>query len=230
MADKLAILALLLVLSFSGCNDKSNAKTSAGENASNLTREIKMADILEPIHGISFEDYAQMAMKLTSGASEEQICKAMGIDSAVWDEVNTLWTQRMKEDATFKLVTLYGQYWSAGVTNPKLANLEANVSPEGKANLERIKTDRYFYEELCGARNAAYAYGLDGAQWILENFGITLGDFQSVAMQYMSKRANGEEDIVETKEFLEYQQEKQKEYEAKFAAQRGGDIAGDIEF
>ncbi|MDR2081726.1 MAG: hypothetical protein LBP54_07585, partial [Campylobacteraceae bacterium] len=146
-----------------------------------------MANNLEPIHGISFEDYAQMAIKLTSGASEEQICKAMGIDRAVWDEVNTLWIQRMSEDSTFELVTLYGQYFAQGVTNPKLLNLETNVSQEGKANLERLKTDRYFYEELAGARNAAYAYGLDGAQWILENFGITLGDFQSVAMQYMPK-------------------------------------------
>ncbi|MDR2638226.1 MAG: hypothetical protein LBC09_00130 [Helicobacteraceae bacterium] len=188
-----------------------------------------MADNLEPIHGISFEDYAQMVIKLTSGASKEQICEAMGIDLVVWDEINTLWIQRMTEDSSFKLAQLYGQYFAKGVTNPKLVNLEANISPEGKANLERIKNDRYFYEELCGARNAAYSYGLDGAQWILENFGISLGDFQSVGMQYMSKRLKGE-DFMETKAYIEYQQEKQKEYEAKFAAERGGNVADDIEF
>ncbi|MDR2122469.1 MAG: hypothetical protein LBP34_05020 [Flavobacteriaceae bacterium] len=153
----------------------------------------------------------------------------MGIDSAIWDEVNTLWGQRMAEDSTYQLMILYGQYFAAGVTNPKLLNLETNISAEGKSNLERIKTDRYFYEELCGARNAAYTYGLDGAQWILENFGISLGDFQSVAMQYMPKDASSEE-LMEKKEFLEYQQEKQKEYEAKFAAERGGNVADDIEF
>jgi hypothetical protein len=189
-----------------------------------------MADNLEPIHGISFEDYAQMAIKISSGASSEQVSRAMGIDAAVWDEVNTLWIQRMSEDTTFQLMQLYGQYFAAGITNPKLINLDTGISPEGKANLERIKSDRYFYEELCGARNAAYAYGLDGAQWILENFGISLGDFQSVAMQYMSKRTSGEEDSMQTKEFLEYSQEKQKEYEAKFAEERGGDVADDIEF
>jgi hypothetical protein len=167
---------------------------------------------------------------LAGGTNEEQICAAMGIDRAVWDEVNTLWTQRMTEDKTFELIRLYGEYFARGVTNPKLINLEANISPEGKINLERIKTDRYFYEELCGARNAAYTYGLDGAQWILENFGITLGDFQSVGMQYMSKRNEGEEDWAQTAEYLEYQQEKQKEYEAKFALERGGNVADDIEF
>jgi hypothetical protein len=189
-----------------------------------------MANNLEPIHGISFEDYAQMVIKLSSGVSEESICKAMGIDAAVWDEVNTLWAQRMTEDSSFQLVTLYGQYFAAGVTNPKLANLDTNISAEGQSNLDRLKNDRYFYEELCGARTAAYNYGLDGAQWILDNFGIGLGDFQSVAMQYMSKRTNGSEDIMETKAFLDYQREKQEEYEAKFAAERGGNVADDIEF
>ncbi|MDR0664238.1 MAG: hypothetical protein LBF86_01765 [Helicobacteraceae bacterium] len=184
-----------------------------------------MAENLEPIHGVSFEDYTQMVIKIAGGTSEENVFKAMGIDKAVWDEINTLWIQRMGEDP--KVIALYGQYFAAGVTNPKLLSLEANISPEGKANLERIKTDRYFYEELCGARNAAYAYGLDGAQWILDNFGIGLGDFQSVAMRYMPKSS---EDFMETKEFIEYQQEKQKEYEAKFAAERGGGIADDIEF
>jgi hypothetical protein len=171
-----------------------------------------------------------MAIKLASGANLESVCKAMGVDAAVWDELNTLWPQRMAEDPTFELAMLYGQYFAAGVTNPKLLNIETNISPEGKANLERLKNDRYFYEELCGARTAAYNYGLDGSQWILENFGIGLGDFQSVAMQHMAKRTNGSEDIMETKEFLEYQQEKQKEYEAKFAAERGGNVADDIEF
>jgi hypothetical protein len=46
----------------------------------------------------------------------------------------------------------------------------------------------------------------------------------------MSKRTNGSEDIMETKEFLDYQREKQEEYEAKFAAERGGNVADDIEF
>jgi hypothetical protein len=189
-----------------------------------------MGNNLEPIHGISFEDYAQMAIKIASGASVESVCEAMGIEVSIWDEVNTLWPQRMQEDSSFELVMLYGNYFAAGVTNPKLVNLGTNISAEGKRNLERIKNDRYFYEELCGARTAAYNYGLDGAQWILDNFGISLGDFQSVAMQHMAKRSNGSEDIMETKAYIEYQQEKQKEYEAKFAAERGGDIADDIEF
>jgi hypothetical protein len=205
-------------------------KNSTLNERTNSTQENEMTANLEPIHGISFEDYAQMVVKIANGTSKESVCAAMGVDGVIWDEVNTLWAQRMKEDESFQLITLYGQYFAAGVRNPKLVNLDANVLAEGNSNLERLKNDRYFYEELCGARGAAYKYGLDGAQWILENFGIGLGDFQSVAMQHMSKRGSGEEDIMQTKAFLDYQQEKQKEYEAKFAAERGGNVADDIVF
>jgi hypothetical protein len=188
-----------------------------------------MGNYLEPVHGVSLRDYAAMAKKIASGVDAGAVCKAMGIDSAVWDEINTVWIQRMAEDPSFEVTVLYGKYFAEETANPKLEHLKAEASPEGAANLERLKTDRYFYEELCGARNAAYNYGLDGAQWILEQFGVNLADFQSVAMQYMAER-NKNWDTEEIHEFINYQQEKQKEYEAKFAAERGGNVADDVEF
>jgi hypothetical protein len=185
--------------------------------------------LLEPIHGISLKDYAAMAVKMSQGIDYKEVCKAMGIEPAVWEEINTLWPKRMQEDSSFTVTTLYGQYFMEGADHPKLQNLQANISDEGKANLEKIKTDRYFYEELCGARQAAYEYGLDGAQWILDNYGVTLGDFQSVAMQWMNEqnRNFNSEDITS---YHDYQQEKQKEYAAKFAAEQGGNVADDVEF
>jgi hypothetical protein len=185
--------------------------------------------LLEPIHGISLKDYAAMAVKMSQGIDYKEVCKAMGIEPAVWEEINTLWPKRMQEDSSFTVTTLYGQYFMEGANHPKLQNLQANISDEGKANLEKIKTDRYFYEELCGARQAAYEYGLDGAQWILDNYGVTLGDFQSVAMQWMNEqnRNFNSEDITR---YHDYQLEKQKEYAAKFAAEQGGNVADDVEF
>jgi hypothetical protein len=186
-----------------------------------------MGNALDPVHGISLRDYTAMAKKIAAGVDVEAVCKAMGIDKVVWDELNTVWPQRMAEDP--EVIALYGQYFAEETVNPKLEQLKAGLSPEGAANLERLKTDRYFYEELCGARTAAYNYGLDGAQWILEQFGINLADFQSVAMQYMDER-NKNWDTETIHEFLDYQQEKQKEYEEKFAAERGGNVADDVEF
>ena len=70
----------------------------------------------------------------------------------------------------------FGKCFGKVESHPKLGHLQPNVSQEGIENLEKLKTDRYFYEELCGARIAAYQYGLDGAQWIQDNFGINLGE------------------------------------------------------
>jgi hypothetical protein len=185
-------------------------------------------DYLEPIHGISLKDYAAMAKKMVAGVDEALIFKAMGIDSVIWDELNTLWPQRMAEDQSFQVTMLYSQYFADETPHPKLDKLKAAVSPAGAANLERIKTDRYFYEELAGARDAAYKYGLDGAQWILETYGINLADFQAAAMRYgeENKKIGNEK----TLEYLHYQDKKRAEYEERFAAEQGGNLADDVEF
>lgn len=184
---------------------------------------------LQPVHGISLKDYCAMVLKMTQGVPEVTILTAMGIDNAIWDELNTIWPQRMGQDTSFTVTTLYGQYFAESVTHPKLEALKTNTSEAGNENLERLKNDIYFYEELNGARTAAYQYGLDGAQWILDNYGITLGDFQSVAMQHLTARNQSwsSEDILH---YSNYMQEKQAEYAEKFASEQGGNVADDVDF
>ncbi len=209
--------------------EMANSIKHTGIATSGFVTEDQTNPFLEPIHGISLRDYAAMAIKMSNGIDYLDICKAMGIEPAVWEELNTFWPQRMVEDTTFTVTTLYGQYFMEGADHPKLNALQAQVSNQGKTNLERIKNDRYYYEELCGARQAAYEYGMDGAQWILENFGVSLGDFQAVAMQHMTDR-NLNWNSTKIAEMIDYQQEKQKEYAAKFAAEQGGNVADDVEF
>lgn len=185
--------------------------------------------LLEPVHGVSLRDYTAMCLKISAGIDYQEVCKAMGLESVIWEELNTIWPQRMGEDTSFTVTTLFGQYYAENVTLPQLENLKAEISEDGLANLEKIKTDRYFYEELAGARQAAYEYGIDGAQWILDTFGINLADFQSVAMQWMTEQ-NQNWNSSDITEFHDYQQQKQKEYAAKFAAEQGGNIADDVTF
>lgn len=185
--------------------------------------------LYEPIHGISLYDYAGIAHAMTQGIPEATILKAMGIEKAVWEEVNLLWPERMKEDASFGIMTKYGEYFATAAQHPKLADLKPGAAAGDNLNLEKLKTDRYFYEELCGARTAAYEYGLDGAQWILENFGINLSDFQAVAMNWMTAQ-NQQFNSSEIHRYMDYQQQKQKEYAERFAKEQGGNIADDVEF
>ncbi len=185
--------------------------------------------LLAPIHGVSLKDYAAVAQKISAGIDQAAVIQALGLEPAVWEEVNTLWVKRMQEDGTYTVTTLYGQYFMEGSSHPKLDHLQPQVSEEGKAHLEKMKTDQYYYEELAAAREAAYEYGLDGAQWILDNYGVNLGDFQSVAMQWMNAR-NANWDSNEILHFTSYHDQKKKEYAAKFAKEQGGNVADDITF
>jgi hypothetical protein len=78
-----------------------------------------MADYLEPIHSISLKDYAAMVKKIAAGVDEALVFKAMGIDRAVWDELNTLWPQRMAEDPSFQVSVLYSQYFADETPHPR---------------------------------------------------------------------------------------------------------------
>jgi hypothetical protein len=185
---------------------------------------------LEPIHGISFQDWAEMTRVVAAGTPAETVNQAMGIDGAIWDEVNTLWGQRMAEDQTFVLVQLLGQYWQGDIANPRLKAVQGAPSPQAADAIAKLKSDRWFFEELSGARNAAYAQGLDGAQWIADNYGVSLGDFQSIAADYMALRTSGRETTEDTLRFLEHQTAMQAEYERRFAAQVGGNLADDVDY
>lgn len=188
--------------------------------------------LLEPIHGVSLQDYAAISSKVASGVDVKEICKKLGIEQAIYEEASAIWVTRMQADSTWEVTTLFGKYFGEADQHPKLSGLQTEMSEDGNANLNKLKTDRYFYEELCGARQAAYSYGYDGAQWIQDNFGISLGDFQVVGMKWA---ATSKEDIDSQMfgnalHFAEYQSEKQKEYEAMFAEEQGGNVADDVEF
>lgn len=184
--------------------------------------------LLEPIHGISLYDYSAGNARLANNVPVEEVCRALGIEQPVWEEVSDLWVKRMQEDPDFVVTTHMGNYFAQADQHPKLGNLKAAASAETQGNLQQLATDRYFYEELNGAREAAYEVGLDGAQWILENYGIALGDFQQVAMQWSQVMQN--EDYETMRQYLDYREQQKKEYAQRFADEQGGNVADDIEF
>lgn len=188
--------------------------------------------LLEPIHGVSLFDYAAVSAKIAAGIAQTDVLKTLGIESAIYEEASALWVARMQEDSTWEVTMEFGKYFGEVDNHPKLKDLKVAISQEGNENLEKLKIDRYFYEELCGARTAAYNYGLDGAQWIQDNYDINLGDFQTIAVKWS---ADNQKDVdsqnyENIKHFTNYQLEKQNEYAEKFAKEQGGNIADDIEF
>lgn len=184
-------------------------------------------ELFSPIHGISLFDYAAGNAKIANGVDEAEVLKAFGIEKPLWDEANQLWVNRMQKDEDWHVTTAYGQYFSQVDQHPKVGHLQANQSSAVAGTLDnehlaRLKTDEAFYHELSAARNAAYEVGMDGAQWILKTYGVSIGDFQAVAMQWMNSP-----NVITMMNRAERIQE---EYRTKFLAEQGGGVADDIEF
>ncbi len=207
-----------------------NSMKYSGYASMGFTRESDENPLLEPIHGISLKDYTAIAANI-GNFDADQLYKAFGIDEAIFSEVSVLWPKRMQEDTTFTVATLYGQYFMEVGNHPVILQLkgEGGAASGNNEHLDKLRSDPYFYEELSAARTAAYEYGIDGAQWIEQNYGINLVDFQSVASEWMALR-NQNFNSDEILHFGNYNQEKTEEYRAKFAAEQGGNIADDIQF
>ena len=190
-----------------------------------MNAEVEGNPLLASIHGVSLKDYAALVMNL-GNFDEAALFAAFGIDATQWQEASEAWPQRMTEDADFVIAGLYGQYFAE--THRVIERLQAAtgaVAAGDAQNIARLRADKGFYLELAGARNAAYAYGLDGAQWVEDNFGIPLLDFQSAAMLHSQ-----DQDHEEVTASLQHQQTMEAKYRDIFAAAQGGNVADDVQF
>ena len=179
--------------------------------------------LLEPIHGISLYDYAAGVVKIGSNVPEADVLKALGVDKPQWDEASLIWNQRMEQDTEMTVMTLYSQYFTKIDEHPTLGN-NGNLSADtaSNPNLERLKTDEHFFYDLAAERDAAIEVGKDGAQYILDKYGIGIVDFQAQAVIW-TRSGNYSSMIT-------YQMEKKEEYLKQFQNEMGGTIADDIEF
>jgi len=179
--------------------------------------------LLEPIHRISLYDYAAGVVKIGSNVPETDVLKALGVDKPQWDEASLIWNQRMEQDTEMTVMTLYSQYFTKIDEHPTLGN-NGNLSADtaSNPNLERLKTDEHFFYDLAAERDAAMEVGKDGAQYILDKYGIGIIDFQAQAVVW-TRSGNYSSMIT-------YQMEKKEEYLKQFQNEMGGTIADDIEF
>ena len=184
--------------------------------------------MLEPIHGISLQDYSAAMAKISQTVDPEAISRAFGVERPVWDEATTLWAKRMEEDSSFTVINLFGKYFGEANQHPVIGALCPDAGQFNQENMERIKTDRYSYEELNAARQAAYDYGMAGAQWIQSNYGIDLGTFQGAACVFMEQRNTNMQSDFDT--YMPYYEEQLKKYKERFAGEQGGNVADGIDF
>ena len=182
--------------------------------------------LFEPIHGISLQDYAEIAYFMANWWTAADVCKILNIEMPVFDEANALWLKRMTEDKTFMVSMKYAEYFGQAGQNNKFLNFKNgndNSSDDKNKFLKRLENDQEFYYELMWAREAAYDFGLDWASWIEKNFWIWLWEFQNIAMKWMQK-------TDKINEMLAHKEAKYKEYYLKLSRENNEKVADDIEF
>lgn len=204
---------------------------SVGYTTMNTATEDPNDPQLQPVHGITVYDYAAGAAKVGEGCSEEQVCRALGVERPLWDEAQTTWNNRMRDDKTMNVVNVYSKYFGLAKDHEKLGALQPENAPttdvpsgDAAANLQRLETDKHYFFEIQGALQAAYDNGIDGAQWLIDNLGLTISQVNGAGTKWMNN-------FNTMAEMIDYQDKKKNEYSQRFAQESGtGGIVDDIDF
>lgn len=140
------------------------------------TANLDKSDALEPIEGVSFEDWAAANAKLASGIKTEELIKSMGIDMPRWDRVNNEWLTRMKNDKTYTLAMKYSAVFNNNASGnlPNKKDINENTYPFEK------------YVEVIAAMDVLGRQGRD-AQDVLKDFGLTAADYSNLSSFWSKK-------------------------------------------
>lgn len=172
---------------------------------------------LNPVEGISLEQWAALNAAIAQGLSLEDMLKGQGIDKARWDKARTEWEARMSRDTTFTIAQIYGNAFQAA-SKGKYAEYakEANAARAAGRELSMqppMTIEQYWeimYEQAYGAKQ-----GKDPVE-VLKGAGLSVVDWcdLSAFMGYYINR-------TAVKNHAEFEA-MSKRVEAKYAAKYPG--------
>jgi hypothetical protein len=151
---------------------------------------------LEPVEGVSLEQWAKAQAKIASGADYAPLVAEIGIDKATWDRVSAEWNARMSRDTSFTITMEYSKHFqSAGVGQFAAAAAASATGQVGTEAEAPITLERYVEIEV--AQNRGVSQGRDAAT-ILKSFGMSpmewgqVGGWWSVFISQNAMKNNGE--------------------------------------
>ncbi|HRI86600.1 MAG TPA: hypothetical protein PK536_14245 [Ignavibacteria bacterium] len=168
--------------------------------------------LLEPVEGITLEQWAGVNAQLASGVSTEDAVKSLGVDMPKWDRVNNEWLTRMKNDTSFSIATKYAAAFNT--------NASGNLGSGSQINAESIPFEKYI--ESMVAQDVLGKQGRD-AQDVLKDFGMTVADYSNVSSYWSGKMMS---DFSLAAKMAQLDAEFRKKYESM----QGPGSHGDIEF
>ncbi len=164
--------------------------------------------VMEPVEGITCEDWAMVNAKVASGGKVEDSIKLIGIDLAKWDRVNNEWLTRMSNDTTFTISSVYAKAFTTSSSG--------NLGGTAAINEQNFPYEKYV--EIFVAQEKLNAQGKD-AQQILASFGLTVVDWSNASAFWFQKFHEN------TEKYYHEEQRLRKIYEEKY---KSGSMHGDI--
>lgn len=167
--------------------------------------------VLEPVEGITVEQWASAQAKMASGGTLEDACKMLGVDAAKWDRVSAEWLARMSNDTSFVIMPIY----SAAFTQ----KAEGNMGSGSTTNDNTIPFEKFV--EAMAAQDVLGKQGKD-AQSVLADFGMTVADYSNISSHWFTKMATDMELGIKFEKLTN-------EYTAKYESM-AADSHSDLEF
>ncbi|HVH47755.1 MAG TPA: hypothetical protein VM925_35710 [Labilithrix sp.] len=170
---------------------------------------------LNPVDGISLEQWAAMNAAIVQGVNLDDMLKGAGIDKVRWDRARTEWEARMARDTTFTIAQIYGAAFQ-NASKGKYAELAKEANAARVANRELtmqppMTLEQYWeilYEQAYGAKQ-----GKDPVE-TLKGVNLTVVDWcdLSAFMGYHIQRTWG----ANHKQYTETMKKVESKYEAKY--------------
>lgn len=170
---------------------------------------------LNPVEGISLEQWAALNAAIAQGLSLEDMLKGQGIDMARWDKARAEWEARMSRDTTFTIAQIYGNAFQAA-SKGKYAEYAKEANAARAANRELgmqppMTLEQYWeilYEQAYGAKQ-----GKDPVE-TLKGVGLSVVDWcdLSAFMGYHIQRTY----MQNSKAYTDTMKKVEAKYEAKY--------------
>ena len=164
---------------------------------------------LDPVDGISLEQWAGVNAKLASGTPTEEAIKSIGADMPKWDRVNNEWLSRMKNDTSFTIATKYSAAFNTTATG--------NLGSGSQIDASSIPFEKYV--ESMVAQDVLGKQGRD-AQDVLKDFGMTVSDYSNVSSYWSGKMMSDFSLAAKMSQLME-------EFKKKYESMQGGSASND---
>lgn len=198
-----------------GFLDEQHAKLADAMNKN--VEAAKAGGLLDPIQGVSMEDWAAANVKISQGMDLNEVLKILGVEKPVWDSVSAEWMNRMTQDTTFAISKVYGEAF----TNPNMGKFaQAGGAAAGpNPQVEAVKNSLEEYIKIMCHQNMAAAQGIDAGS-ILKQYGLSAGDWGTIGMHWAPQLGTNLELAGKMSALMD-------KYNAQFATAKAG---SDIEF